>query len=99
MSLNRYNPKRDACEPAIRAILKKHDVMSWQLSEEGVPDLLCMTRGGRFFLIECKAKSGTLTKEQQVFFTYCRARNADAYVCHDADDVMIALERQKDPMR
>lgn len=99
MSLNRYNPKRDHNEPAIRAILKKHGVMSWPLSDEGIPDLLCCW-GGRYFLIEVKASDkAPLTKEQQVFFAYARHHNSDAYVCWDTDSVLMALERQKDPMR
>lgn len=70
MSLNRYNPKRDANEPEIRDALHKVGVQTWLLDRP--VDLLCGTKGV-FFLLEIK--DGTkqpsrrkLTESQEVFF-------------------------------
>lgn len=57
MSLNRYNPRRDANEPGIVEALRKLGVTVQPLSERGVPDLLWGWRG-RMGLLEVKAPLG-----------------------------------------
>ena len=89
--LNRYDPKRDGNEPAIRAVLRKAHVQTWQLSGEGIPDLLCLV-GHHLFLMEVKAaKSAPLTEPQKLFRDIMIHANAGYYVVWDADGALDAL--------
>lgn len=45
MSLNRWNPKRDAAEPAIVQALESVGAEVWKVSGTGLPDLLVRYRG------------------------------------------------------
>lgn len=65
MSLRRWNPKRDAAEPAIVDALEAIGVTVHRLSHPGLPDLLCWHRREGFRLIEVKTAAGTLTAAQQ----------------------------------
>ena len=60
--------KRDICEREIIDALEAHGVSVTQLSQEGVPDLLCSYKG-RWFLVEVKSAKGKLTEEQADFMS------------------------------
>ena len=60
--------KRDANEREIIDALEAHGVSVTQLSQEGVPDLLCSYRG-RWFLVEVKSEKGKLTEDQADFMS------------------------------
>lgn len=64
MSLNRYNPRRDGNEKGIVEALERSGCIVLRLSGRGVPDLL-VSRGGLLYALECKVKSGRLTKAQK----------------------------------
>lgn len=66
MSLRRWNPKRDAAEPAIVDALEAIGVTVHRLSHPGLPDLLCWHRREGLRLIEVKTDKGTLTEAQQL---------------------------------
>ena len=58
--------KRDAVEREIIEALEAYGVAVTQLSQKGVPDLLC-SYDGRWFLVEVKSAKGKLTEDQQEF--------------------------------
>jgi len=71
MSLNRYNPKRDANESEIRDALHKVGVQTWPLDRP--VDLLCGYRR-TFFVLEVKdgakiPSKRALTPAQEKFFS------------------------------
>ncbi len=65
MSLHRRNPKRDANEQAIVAVLQAAGAIILRLSGKGCPDLLVSYRG-RWTPLEVKVKRGRLTEAQAV---------------------------------
>lgn len=67
MSIHRRAAKRDAIEPEIIDALREVGASVWQLSDEGVPDLLVNFRGDTY-LLEVKMPKGKLTSAQEVFF-------------------------------
>lgn len=67
--------RRDSTEPEIIKALEARGCGVTQLSQEGVPDLLC-SFNGRWFLVECKSAKGKLTEEQADFMS-----KHDAWVC------------------
>lgn len=58
--------KRDANEPEIIEVLRSAGAQVWQLSEEGIPDLL-VTKNGQTILMEVKMPKGKLTPAQEKF--------------------------------
>ena len=88
MSLHRRNPRRDANEAEIMAALQAIGVKVWPISGEGIPDLLCL-RGGRFYLLECKTRSGRVTDAQARFFE--AVGDAPAYIVKSAEEALEAL--------
>jgi hypothetical protein len=66
MSLHRRNPKRDAVEPAVMAVLEACGWSVTQISVKGGPDLLAGRRG-ETVLFEVKAEKGTLTDDQAIW--------------------------------
>lgn len=88
-----HSNRRDANEPAIRAVLHKTGVQTWQISGEGIPDLLCLS-GHTLFLMEIKAKHGTLTPPQEKFQESMRRANAGYYVVHDVDEALEAVRME-----
>lgn len=64
MSLSRRNPRRDAAEKTMVSTARSIGALVWQLSGNGLPDLLILFRA-RFFVVECKSAGGTLTKAQE----------------------------------
>jgi len=88
-----HNPKRDTNEPAIRAVLHQAKTQTWQLSDEGVPDLLCLT-GHVLWLMEVKAAKGILTPAQMKFRDSMIAANAGYYVVTSPDEAMDALRME-----
>lgn len=66
MSFRRGGAKkrRDANEPAIRQALHAVYAETWQVSGEGLPDLLVRYQG-RLFAFEVKSEKGTQTASQQ----------------------------------
>lgn len=61
MSVNRYNPKRDANEREIVEALEQAGVHVWRLNTPC--DLLCF-RLGKFYALEVKARTARLDKRQ-----------------------------------
>ena len=87
----RRNPRRDSNEAAIRAVLHKAAVITWPLSGEGIPDLLCLT-GHHIFLMEIKRDSKALLTPAQIEFRDVMVHhNAGYYVVWDADTALMAL--------
>lgn len=66
MSVHRYAAKRDANEKEIIKALKQVGASVYQISGEGVSDLLVGFRGATY-LLETKQKSGRLTDPQKYF--------------------------------
>lgn len=66
MSLHRWNPKRDATEPAIVRALESVGAEVWKLSGRGLPDLLVRFRGV-LYAGEVKTKTGRLRASQGQF--------------------------------
>ena len=66
MSLNRYNPARDANEREIAAVLKRAGCMVEPLSGKAIPDLL-VGFAGRWLLMEVKTETGRLTRPQAIW--------------------------------
>lgn len=75
MSIHRRAAKRDANEPEIINALVQAGASVSKLSAEGVPDLLIGFRG-ETYLIDVKAKKGTLTDAQRVWFEDWRGGKA-----------------------
>ena len=94
MSLNRYNPKRDANELGIiKCLAREHQVTVLQLSDPGLPDLL-VSVDGLLALIEVKnGKNGKLTKAQQQFWgQYVLTEAVPAYICREVSELPEILE-------
>lgn len=73
MSVHRYAARRDANEAEIIEVLRACGATVVQLSDSGLPDLLCgyadpETGEQRNYLIEVKTESGKLTDLQFQFF-------------------------------
>ena len=88
--------KRDQTEPAIIKALESHGVAVTQLSQKGVPDLLCSMRGnggeGIWFVVEVKDNKGKLTEDQ---FKFIEKHNAWVYVARSVEDVEIIIRSLK----
>lgn len=69
-SIPRRNAKRDANEPEIVAALVATGCKVWPLSDEGIPDLLVLSPGNKWLLLEVKrtGAAGRLTDAQIRFF-------------------------------
>jgi hypothetical protein len=71
MGINRWNAKRDDCEPGIRRVIELTGAIVYKISAPGIPDLIVSTPwgNGQNFLLECKdAATGKLKPAQQTFF-------------------------------
>jgi hypothetical protein len=66
MSLHRWNPKRDATEPAIVQALEAVGAEVWKVSGKGLPDLLVRFRGV-LYAGEVKTEKGRLRASQGAF--------------------------------
>lgn len=64
MSLHRRAAKRDANEPGIIRVLVAHGCVVWQLSGNGIPDLLVM-RNGKTWIADVKNGPSVATKAQK----------------------------------
>ncbi len=90
--LHRYDAKRDANESEITGYLDDLLIPWWQLSGEGVPDLLVL-HNGDFKLIEVKGRLGRLNGAQRKFFGQARDGNAKhLFVVRDLESLLSALE-------
>lgn len=58
--------KRDITEPEIVGALEQMGFVVDRVSAPGFPDLV-LSRGNRFWLVECKTGKGRLTKAQTYF--------------------------------
>ena len=81
--------KRDANERDIIEALEACGVAVTQLSQAGVPDLLCSvtTPGkgfGKWFMVEVKSDKGKLTEDQYKFID---KHNAWVHIARSRDDV------------
>ena len=91
MSIRRNNPKRDSNESYVREILAAHGVMTFPMSQRGIPDLLCIAQPDwriPMFMVECKSKYGELTKDQADFFDTIKAYDAPVSVVRDGETFM-----------
>lgn len=68
----RYAAKRDTTEPEIIMALEQMGFHVEQISAPGLPDLL-ISRGGQWYVAECKTGKRRLTKAQHVFHGAARA--------------------------
>ena len=64
--------RRDLVERDIVETLERLGFHVERVSAPGIPDLL-LSRGGRFFVAECKGAKGRLTKAQTIFHQQARA--------------------------
>lgn len=84
--------KRDLTEPAIIKALESHGVAVTQLSQKGVPDLLCSIPGnggdGIWFVVEVKDKKGKLTEDQLKFLD---KHNGWVHIARSVEDVDIIM--------
>lgn len=85
MSINRYNPQRDANEKAIVKTLKQLGVSIQRINGSGVPDILAGYKG-ETFLLEIKTKKGKLTPAQVKFHESWRGKNP--VVVHTIDEAL-----------
>ena len=93
MTLNRYNPKRDANEPEIIHGLRKAGCWVHQISAPGMPDLLCCSRG-TLFLVEVKMPGAVLTPKQRLFFeSELLPHDVPVYVLRSSLDIEHTLTR------
>lgn len=84
--------KRDANEKAIIEALAAYGVGVTQLSQKGVPDLLC-SYNGRWFLVEVKSEKGKLTEDQADFMS---KHDAWVTVARSKEDVDLLMRREKE---
>lgn len=68
----RWAARRDQSEDDIVLALEQMGFHVEQVSAPGFPDLV-LSRGGRWYLAECKTGKGRLTKAQSVFHAAARA--------------------------
>lgn len=68
----RYAARRDESEDDIVRALEQMGFHVARVSAPGFPDL-CLSRAGRWFLVECKTDKGRLTKAQTLFHAAARA--------------------------
>lgn len=92
MSLNRYNPRRDANEPEIRKRFVHHDWHTEQLSGAGMPDLLAWpweppTTERRSIFVDVKDGDGKPTGPQVKKWTNLRVLGIPVYVVRTEADV------------
>ena len=80
----RHAAKRDANEGEIIEALRNAGWAVTQVSDGGVPDLIC-SRLRRWVLIEVKDKGGTVTKAQRDFIL---AHKAPVGVCYTAEQAV-----------
>lgn len=62
-----------------------------RLIKVGIADILGILKGGRFFAIEVKAKTGKLSDEQAEFIFAVRTAGGIAFVARSLDDVIQQL--------
>lgn len=84
---------RDSNEPAIRAVLHKAGVQTFNPTAKGFPDLVCLT-GHVLWLMEIKSAKGVLTKEQAAFRDTMMRANSGYYVVRDPDQALDALKME-----
>ena len=61
----------------------------------GTPDILCVLKDGRFMGIECKTKTGKLSKAQIDFIERISHTKAIFIVARELDDVLRCLLKEK----
>lgn len=88
MSIHRRAAKRDGNEPEIIEALKAVGATVYPISAKGVPDLLVGFRGATY-LLETKARRGTLTNEQKYFFETWDG--TEAVIVRNVDDALKAI--------
>lgn len=88
LSLARRAPKRDANEGGIVEALRSAGYVVYQLSDEGVPDLLVTRPGRAFLLLEVKAIGKTLTTAQERFFE--QTQGCPRFMVTSAEDALAA---------
>lgn len=85
MTLNRYNPKRDECEPAIVEALEKAGVQVWRK----LPcDLLTFYRG-RWLPLECKDPGVKRRNDQPKQNAFIDSTGTP--IVHTADDALLVV--------
>ena len=86
---------RDENEPEIIKALNAVGVSTWQLADEGIPDLLCLL-GKVFFLLEVKnpASAGyKATKEQEKFILLAQKNGAPAFLVNSIDEALEVVKK------
>ena len=81
--------KRDAVEEEIIAALRGEGFTVFQISDEGIPDLLISRKGSpRWLLLEVKSPGpgGVLTKAQEKFFQ--ATEGATRFMVTNAEDAL-----------
>lgn len=91
MSLNRFSPRRDANEPAIRKRFAYHGWHTEQLSGSGMPDLMAFNLHSIFNkgvrLVDVKMPDGKATKAQEKKWAELHAKGIPVYVVRTGADV------------
>ena len=87
MSLLRHNPKRDANEPEIVAAL---EAIGCDVHRLNKPVDLVVGYRGRTVLLEVKMPGGTLTSDQEKFFSLYRG---EAYVVRTPERAIEVMTR------
>lgn len=92
MSLQRLNPKRDGNEKGIIRALRECGCDVFQMSQRGLPDLLCFwgqNSASRAFLVEVKRHGNApLTEDQEDFHRQARFFGWPVFVVHDETQVL-----------
>ena len=91
VSLNRYNPARDANEPEIVGELRARGCIVAPLSGSAVPDLL-VGHAGRWILLEVKTGAGKLTGAQARWHKHARGAGLPVHVVRTPEQALDALE-------
>ncbi len=90
MSLNRYNPKRDANEAEICRALDTLGLVYYRLDR---PVDLVVLHKGLWKLIEVKMPTGKLNRDQVEMFELCRDMGAQhLYVVRSVESLLEVLE-------
>ena len=79
--------KRDTVEEGIIAALRGEGFTVFQISDEGIPDLLIGRKGNpHWLLLEVKSPGGVLTKAQEKFFK--ATEGATRFMVTNAEDAL-----------
>jgi hypothetical protein len=93
-------PKEKEITHSIRSLLRQFGIFHWKVHQglgcqPGVPDIVGITTGGKFFGCEVKTEKGVLSEHQSKFIQNINAAGGIGFVARNLEDVIEHLDLKR----